>query len=111
MKKDVGMACQEAHRQGYKSEGRYTKPRPYIFTLLCKDVGMDEALYIDLHFYILPCLHTFWHAIPTSVFIFNDFSVFIASLIFRPQFLVANSLYFFVLQAIKTYIDCEKAWK
>ena len=36
---------------------------------------MDEALYIDLHFYILPRLCTFRHAIPTSLFIFNDFSV------------------------------------
>ena len=44
-------------------------------TLFWKDVGMDEALYIYLHFYILPCLCTFWHAIPTSFFIFNDFSV------------------------------------
>ena len=33
---------------------------------------MDEALYIYHHFY--PCLCTFWHAIPTSLFIFNDFS-------------------------------------
>ena len=37
---------------------------------------MDGALYIDLHFYILPCLCTFWHAISTSLFIVNDFSVF-----------------------------------
>ena len=29
-----------------KSYGKYTKPLPYIFTLLLKDVGMDEALYI-----------------------------------------------------------------
>ena len=62
-------------KEGYKSEGKYTKPHPYIFTLLCKDVGMDEALYIDLHFYILPCLCTFQHTIPTSLFIFNNFSV------------------------------------
>ena len=62
-------------KEGYKSEGKYTKPCSYIFTLLCKDVGIDEALYIDLHFCILPCLCTFWHAIPTSLCIFNDFSV------------------------------------
>ena len=50
MKRDVGMACQKVHQQeGYKSEGKYTKPRPYIFTLLWKDVGMDEALYIYKH--------------------------------------------------------------
>ena len=55
----------------------HTKPRPYIFTLCWKDVGMNEALYIYLHFYILPgwCWCTFWHAIPTSLFVFNDFSV------------------------------------
>ena len=35
-----------------KSDGKYTKPRPYIFALLWKDVGMDEALYIYHHFYI-----------------------------------------------------------
>ena len=46
MKRDVGMACQKyTNKKGYKSKGKYTKPRPYIFTLLQKDVGMDEALY------------------------------------------------------------------
>ena len=34
-----------------KSEDKYTKPHPYIFDLLWKDVGMDEALYIYHHFY------------------------------------------------------------
>ena len=44
MKGDVGMACQKVHKQD-KSDGKYTKPCPYIFTPLWKDVGMDEALY------------------------------------------------------------------
>ena len=34
-----------------KSDGKYTKPNSFI----------------------LPCLCTFWHAIPTSLFSFNDF--------------------------------------
>ena len=38
------------------SEGKYTKSHSYIFTLLWKDVEMDEAVYIYLTFYILPCL-------------------------------------------------------
>ena len=44
--------------------------------LLCeKDVGMGLCQYIDLCFHAssLPCLHTFWHAIPTSFYIFNVF--------------------------------------
>ena len=37
-----------------------------------KDVGMDEAsLYIYHHFYILPCLCTFWHAISLHLFSFQ----------------------------------------
>ena len=35
-----------------KSDGKYTKPHPYIFTPLGKDVGMDEALYTYHHFYL-----------------------------------------------------------
>ena len=30
-------------RKDIKSEGKYTKPRTYIFTVLWKDVGMDEV--------------------------------------------------------------------
>ena len=41
-----------------------------------KHVGLGHCLYVDLCFYaIIPtCLHTFWHAIPTYLFIFYDFS-------------------------------------
>ena len=42
---------------------------PYIFSQQSKDLGVDEALYIYLHCYILPCLCTFWHAIPISLII------------------------------------------
>ena len=34
-----------------KSDGKYTEPNSYIFALLWKGVGMDEALYIYHHFY------------------------------------------------------------
>jgi len=42
-----------------------------IYKLLCeKDVGMGLCQYIDLCFHAsLPCLHTFWHAIPTRYFL------------------------------------------
>jgi len=48
-----------------------------------KDVGMGLCQYIDLCFHAssLPCLHVFWHAIPTSFYIFNVF-----------YFLVCNGL-------------------
>ena len=38
-----------------------------------KDVGMGVCQYVDLCFLpsSLPCLHTFWHAIPTSFYISN----------------------------------------
>ena len=44
---------------------------------------MGLCLYVDLCFHAssLPCLHTFWHAIPTSFYIFNVF-----------YFLVTNGL-------------------
>ena len=36
---------------------------------------MGLCQYVDLCFHAssLPCLHTFWHAIPTSFYIFNVF--------------------------------------
>ena len=35
-----------------------------------KDVGVDEALYTTFIFIsFLTCLHTFWHAIPTSLYL------------------------------------------
>ena len=39
------------------------------------DVGMGLCQYVDLCFHALslPCLHTFWHAVPTSFYIFNVF--------------------------------------
>ena len=42
-----------------------------------KDVGMGLCQYVDLCFHALslPCLHTFWHAIPTSFYILNFVSL------------------------------------
>ena len=38
-----------------------------------KDVGTGLCQYVELCFHAssLPCLHTFWHAIPTSFYIFK----------------------------------------
>ena len=42
-------------------------------TVSKKDVGMGLCLHVDLCFHAssLPCLHTFWHAIPTFFFLHN----------------------------------------
>ena len=39
------------------------------------DVGMGlcQCVYLCFHALSLPCSHTFWHAIPTSFYIFNVF--------------------------------------
>ena len=68
------MACQKVCKQGRDdiivTGYKYTKPNPYIFYITvanwCEnDAGPDdhEALYIYLHYYI----------IPTSFYIFNAF--------------------------------------
>ena len=73
MKRDVGMACQKRKQtRKNESDGKDTKPSPYIFSQKSKDVGIGLCIFtITL---ILPCLCTFWHGIPTSLFIFNGFS-------------------------------------
>ena len=56
-----------------KSDGKYTKPHPSLHLFTKEQRCRNEALYIHQHFY--PSLFVyFWHAIPTSLFIFNDFS-------------------------------------
>ena len=52
-----------------KSDGKYTKPHPslHLFT-------KEQRCCIFTITFIFPCSCTFWHAIPTSLFIFNDFS-------------------------------------
>ena len=59
MKRDVGMACQKI-TQGWKDikvKVNTQNPIPASFSHNCsvRDVGMDEALHIYLHFYTLPC--------------------------------------------------------
>ena len=63
-------------------------PSLHLFTFLMFFIFLflyffDVCLYVDLCFHAssLPCLHTFWHAIPTSFYIFNVF-----------YFLVTNGL-------------------
>ena len=55
-----------------KIDGKYTKLHPslHLFTK-SKDVGIGLCIFTIT--FILPCLCTFWHAIPTSLH-FNDFS-------------------------------------
>ena len=45
---------------------------------------MGLCQYVDLCFHAssLPCLHTFWHAIPTSFYIFNVFFLSLVSVLF-----------------------------
>ena len=78
MKRDVGMACQKVHvpiRKDIKVKVcKYTKPHPSLYLFTIGWIWRDRASYIYLHLYNVPCWYTFWHAIPTSLFIFNDFS-------------------------------------
>ena len=93
MKRDVGMACQkmtQTREDGYKSEGKYTKPHPCIFlTLKCncsvKRCRGDKALYSYLHFYILPCLCYFLSCHPYISFHFF-LMIFLFLLLFIPLF-------------------------
>ena len=74
MKRDVGMACQKVHEQGRIKVmvNIQSLIHPYIFSQKSKDVGNQLRIFTIT--FILPCSCTFWHAIPTSRFIFNDFS-------------------------------------
>ena len=75
------MACQKVCKQGRDDisvKVNLQSPIPTSFTLQLQTSVKrcrDEALYVYLHTYIIPipCLHTFWHAIPTSPYIFNAF--------------------------------------
>ena len=74
MKGDVGMACQKVHKQGrIKVMVSIQSPVPTSL-LLCEKMQGWMRLCIFTITFILPCLCTFWHAIPTSPFSFNDFS-------------------------------------
>ena len=73
MKRDVGMVCQKSTQtRKDKSDGKYSKPLPYMFALLWKDVWMDEALYIYHHFHpsFTPYLVPFWQLCkPQSLYV------------------------------------------
>ena len=74
MKGDVGMACQKVHKQGkIKVMVSIQSPIPTSLLLCEKMLGWMKLCILTITF-IFPCLCTFWHAIPTSHFIFNDFS-------------------------------------
>ena len=74
MKRDVGMAYQKVHEQGRIKlmVNLQSLIHPYIFSQKSKDVGIGLCIFTIT--FILPCLCPFWHAILTSLFIFNDFS-------------------------------------
>ena len=42
-------------------------------TLKLQDAGIGLCKFTFTVISFLPCLHTFWHAIPTSFYIFNVF--------------------------------------
>ena len=67
------MVCQKVRKQGRIKVMVSTQSliHPYIFSQRSKDVG--TGLCILTITFILPCLRIFWHTIPTSPFIFNDF--------------------------------------
>ena len=65
--------------------GRYQIATMQVAFMQCeKDVGMGLCQYVDLCFHAssLPCLHTFWHDIPTFLMFF-----------FYSYFLVDNYVY------------------
>ena len=69
MYKEVGMACQSVHQQDKNEKVVYKAPSlHHLYSVGEKNVGMDKALYSTFTFIsFLSCLHTFWHAIPTSL--------------------------------------------
>ena len=58
-----------------RSDGKYTKPHPSLHLFTKQQRCRNWALYIYHHFNPFLFVY-FWHAIPTSLFIFNDFSCF-----------------------------------
>ena len=74
------MACQKVCKQGRDDiivKVNLQSPIPTRFTLQlnwCEnDAGMRLCKFTFTIISSLPCLHTFWHAIPTSFYIFNVF--------------------------------------
>ena len=75
------MACQKVCKQGRDDiivKVNLQSPIPTSFyiavTNQCQtDAGMWLCKFTFTIISSLPCLHTFWHAIPTSFYIFNVF--------------------------------------
>ena len=72
MKRDVGMACQKVHEQ--ERIEVMVNIQSFIPTSFHKTADVGIGLCIFTITSILSCSCTFWHVIPTSHFIFNDFS-------------------------------------
>ena len=78
------MACQKVCKQGRDdiiAKVNLQSPIPTSFyiavTNQCQnDAGMWLCKFTFTIISSLPCLHTFWHAIPTSFYIFNVFKSF-----------------------------------
>ena len=77
MQKDVGMECQKLCKQGRNDiivKVNLQCPIPTFFYIkVANDVGMRLCKFTLTIISFLPCLHTFWHVIPTSFYIFNVF--------------------------------------
>ena len=79
--KNVGMECQKVCKQGrndiiVKVSLQNLIPTSFYITVanLCEtDIGMRLCKLTFTIISSLPCLHTFWHSILTSFYIFNIF--------------------------------------
>ena len=75
------MACQKVCKQGRNDiivKVNLQSPIPASFYITvanwCENyAGMRLCKFTFTVISFLPCLHTFWHAIPTSFYIFNVF--------------------------------------
>ena len=75
------MVCQKVCKQGRSDiivKVNLQNPIPISFYIIvanwCKnDAGMRLCEFTFTIISFLPCLHTFWHSIPTSFYIFNVF--------------------------------------
>ena len=75
------MACQKVCKQGrddviVKVNLQSLIPTLFLHqfaTVVQKDVGIGLSKFTFTIISYLPCLHTFWDAIPTSFYIFNVF--------------------------------------
>ena len=87
------MACQKVCKQGRDDiivKVNLQSPIPTSFyiavTNQCQnDAGMWLCKFTFTIISSLPCLHTFWHAIPTSFYIFNVFKSCIINIMGPPS--------------------------